>query len=165
LFFPRGRLFFISSMIILHTISYLSMGINFMGSIIILLLCFDINALFRKSIVYYDQDCGFCTKSINIIKSWNYFNLLSFQPLNSLRDGEKGFSISRLKKEIGLIEENGDIYYGTYAFEKIFEKVPVFYPIAILYKIPLVIYVADFIYDKIAKNRYLLSDTESCKIE
>ena len=123
LFFPRGRLFFISSMVILHTLSYYSMGINFMGSIVILLLCFDINALFRTSVVYYDQDCGFCTKSINVIKKFNYFNLVSFKPLQSIKDGDNGFSKSRLKKEIGLLEENGDVYYGSYAFEKIFEKI------------------------------------------
>ena len=33
--------------------------------------------------------------------------------------------------------------------------------VAILYKIPMVIYIVNFVYAKVAENRYLLSDTES----
>ena len=29
----------------------------------------------------------------------------------------------------------------------------------------MVIYIANFVYAKVAENRYLLSDTESCKID
>ena len=55
-----------------------------------------------------------------LLKKFNYFNLVSFKPLQSIKDGDNGFSKSRLKKEIGLLEENGDVYYGSYAFEKDF---------------------------------------------
>ena len=165
LFFPRGRLFFIFSMIFLHVLTYFGMGINFLGSSIILILCFDWNAIIRKSSVYYDADCAFCTKSINVVNKFDYFEKVSFLPMQSLSDGEFGFSLERLKKEMGCVEADGKIFYGARAFEKVFEKIPLFYPVALLYKIPFIIYIAEIIYSKIAANRYLLSDSDACKVD
>jgi predicted DCC family thiol-disulfide oxidoreductase YuxK len=156
LFFPRGRLFFISTMIFMHVAVFYTHTINFLGSSVILLLCFDWNALFRKSIVYYDGECDFCTKSVNAIKRWDFFRRVTFQPIQNLQEGQHGFSLDRLKREIGALEENGDIYYGEVAFEKVFEKVPLFYPLALLYKVPFTIYLAKYFYATIAKNRHLI---------
>ena len=41
---------------------------------------------------------------------------------------------------------------GAMRLKKIFEKIPIFYPVAILYKIPMVIYIANFVYAKVAEN-------------
>ena len=82
-----------------------------------------------------------------------------------LQEEEFGFSKGKLKQEMGDLEEDGSIYYGAQAFEKVFEKIPIFYPIAILYKIPFVIYIADFIYKMIARNRYRLSNSDSCSVD
>ena len=57
---------------------------------------------------------------------------------------------------MGALEENGDIYYGEVAFEKVFEKVPLFYPLALLYKVPFTIYLAKYFYTTTAKNRHLI---------
>lgn len=153
LFFPRGRLFFISSMIFMHFLVFFTHGINFTGSSVILLLCFDWNALFRKSIVYYDGECGFCFKSTNQIKKWDYFNRIKLEPMQNLKEGQFGFSLKILKQKMGVLEENGDIFYGEVAFEKVFEKIPLFYPLAFIYKIPFVIYLAKYIYTVVARNR------------
>ncbi len=77
--------------------------------------------------------------------------------MQNLKEGQFGFSLGRLKQEIGILEENGDTYYGEVAFEKIFEKIPLLYPLALLYKIPFVIYLAKYIYGTIAKNRGQIS--------
>jgi hypothetical protein len=69
-------------------------------------------------------------------------------------------SKKRLKKEMGVLEENGDICYGA----RVFEKIWIFYPISIIYKILFVVYVANYIYKKIAQNSYLISGSETCDI-
>lgn len=165
LFFPRGRLFLVSSMIVLHTLVYATMGTYFLGTTFIVLLCFDWNAPFRKSNVYFDQDCGICTFSVWVLKKLDIFHRIQCHPMQSIDNGEYGFSSNRLKQEMGDLEEDGSIYYGAEAFEKVFEKIPFFYPIALLYKLPLVIYLADFIYKLIAKNRYRISGSDSCSID
>lgn len=164
IFLPRYRSFFIINMILMHIFVYYSAGINFLGSSFILLLCFDWNCLVRKVKCYYDNDCGFCYKSIKIISYLDIFKKINFIPLQKLKNGELGFDTKRLKDEIGLLEENNEIKYGANAFESIFEKIPSLYIFAILYKIPLVPFVADKIYKYIANNRYLISGS-SCKLD
>ena len=159
LFFPRGRLFFISSMITMHLLVFLAAGINFLGSSIILILCFDWNCLFRKSTIYFDSECSFCIKSISFIKRFDWFKLIKIEPMQSLAEAQHGFSKTRLKNEMGVLEESGTICYGSKGFEKVFEKIPIMYPIAILYKVPFIVYLADSIYKTIAKNRKSLGCT------
>lgn len=163
IFLPRYRVFFVINMIIMHIFVYYSTGINFLGSSLILILCVDWNCLVRKVRCYYDHDCGFCVKSVNKIKKYDIFNRVNFIPMQSLDQGKYGFKIEQLKNEMGLLEENGQILYGAYAFESIFEKIPIFYIIALIYKFPLVSYFADKIYKLVAKNRHLISRS-GCKI-
>ena len=64
---------------------------------------------------------------------------------------------------MAAVEENKEIYYGADAFEQVFSKVPLFWFIAIIMKIPGAIYVSRFVYKYIAKNRQKLS-SEGCNI-
>ena len=156
LFFPKYRLFFIVSMAILHINVYFSTGINFLGSIFILFLCFDWNALVRKAIIVYDSDCGVCTKTVILLEKLDVFNRLAF--VTNIENSDARFDDSRLNKEMGLAEEDGSILYGADAFEVVFHKVPIFWPIAIFLKIPSMIYFSRFIYKKFAANRYQFGD-------
>ena len=44
LFVPKLRFFFIGSMIIMHILVFFSVGINFLGNSVLMLLCFDVNS-------------------------------------------------------------------------------------------------------------------------
>ena len=70
---------------------------------------------------------------------------------------------TRLDLEMGAVDENNEIFYGADAFEQVFSRVPLFWPIAILMKIPGVIYLARLCYKTIAKNRNKLSN-EECEV-
>ena len=71
--------------------------------------------------------------------------------------------INRLNNEMGAIDENSEIYYGADAFEQVFSRIPIFWPIAIIMKIPCMIYISRFFYKIIAKNRHKLTQ-EGCDI-
>ena len=161
LFLPRYRFFFILNMIVLHILVYLSAGINFIGSSFILILCFDWNALFRRATVYYDADCGICQQTMDLISKLDFFKLIKITPAQNL-DSDK-LDKNRLMLEMGLQEQDGSVYYGADAFEIIFTKLPPFWLLALLYKIPGVIFIARFIYKKFAANRNRFGD-KSCEV-
>lgn len=163
IFLPRYRFFLIFSMIFMHTLVYYSAAINFLGSSFILILCFDWNILQREITLVYDDDCGFCKNSLSVIKKFDWFNRVSLVPSYSENYPTNNLDQSRLNDEMAAVEENEEIYYGADAFEQVFSKVPLFWGLAILFKIPGVIYLARFIYKNIANNRHRLS-SEGCDI-
>ena len=163
LFLPRYRFFLIFSMIFMHVLIFYTHAINFLGSSFILLLCFDWNILIRKLTLYYDDDCGFCKKSLSFIKRFDIFNLIQLVPSYKVIDSSF-IDGSRINIEMGAKDENSEIYYGADAFEQVFSKIPLFWPIAILMKIPFIIYVARFFYKIIAENRHKLTK-EGCEID
>lgn len=163
LFLPRYRFFLIISMIIMHILVYYTHAINFLGSSIILLLCFDWNIFFREINLIYDDDCGFCKKSLRVVKRFDFFDKIRLTPSYKIKTNQFGIDNGRLLDEIGGVDENSEIFYGADAFEQVFSRIFVFWPIAILMKIPFVIYIARSIYKLIALNRSRLSD-EGCEI-
>ncbi len=150
-------------MIIMHILVFYTHAINFLGSSIILLLCFDWNIFYRNINLIYDDDCGFCKRSLRIVKKFDFFNHIKLTPSHKVGKNEYGIDNERLMFEMGAIDENKEIYYGADAFEQIFSRVFFFWPIAFLMKIPFGIYFARSIYRLIAKNRSKLSN-EGCEI-
>jgi len=163
LFLPRYRFFFVISMIIMHAIVYFTHAINFLGSSIILLLCFDWNIFFRDINLIYDDDCGFCKKSLRIIKKFDFFNKIKLSPSNKINAKELGLNKERLLIEMGGVDENSEVFYGADAFEQVFSRIFLFWPIAIFMKIPFVIYISRAIYKWVAQNRSKLTN-EGCEI-
>ena len=164
IFLPRHRFILVFTMITMHIIVYYTAAINFLGSSFILLLCFDWNIFLRKITVYYDGSCGFCKKSLSFIKKHDLFDKLNLIPSNTLKSNNTiGINTNRLNQEIGARDENGEIYYGSDAFEQIFFRTPVFWIVNLIYKVPGVIFVSRFIYSKVARNRHMLTK-EGCEI-
>ncbi len=163
LFIPRFRFFFVVSMIIMHILVYYTHAINFLGSSIILLLCFDWNIFIRKINLVYDDDCGFCKNSLSFIKKFDFFNRITQTPSYQIKENKFDLDIKRLDKEMGAVDENSEVFYGADAFEQVFSKVILFWPLAILMKFPLGMFFSRSIYRLIANNRSKLSN-EGCDI-
>lgn len=100
---PRYRQFFVLTMILLHYFVLKMAGINFLGNSILLLLCLDWNVFLKKITVYYDQDCGFCTKSVFFIKRFTFNKKIHFLPNAS----NTKLSSKKLKAAIGALDEDG----------------------------------------------------------
>ena len=131
--------------------------------VIILEMFFIFNAIVVKIFLIYDDDCGFCKKSLKTVKKLDFFNRINLTPSYAIEKYPNEMKKSRLDLEMGAVDENNEIFYGADAFEQVFSRVPLFWPIAILMKIPGVIYLARLCYKTIAKNRNKLSN-EECKI-
>ena len=163
LWLPRYRFIIITSMIFMHITVFNTHAINFLGSSFILLLCFDWNILIRELNLIYDDNCGFCKKSLKKVKKFDLFNRINLIPSYATEKYPNEMKKTRLDLEMGAVDENNEIFYGADAFEQVFSRVPLFWPIAILMKIPGVIYLARLCYKTIAKNRNKLSN-EECEV-
>jgi len=162
LFLPRYRLFLVVSMIVMHILVFLMAGINFVGSSLILLLCFDYNAIIRKLDVYYDDKCGFCLRSLVWVRRFDWFKRIRLIPISELPDNETELDINMLRQAMGVREENGEIYYGADGFEQISHRCPLLLPFGLVMKIPGAIYVSRWMYNIVATKRARLGS--SCQL-
>jgi predicted DCC family thiol-disulfide oxidoreductase YuxK len=150
LWLPRFRPFFVVTMVALHALVYLLQGINFLGSSCILLLCLDWNVLARRATVLYDQDCGLCVRTMRVLARLDVFRRLDLVPLLEA-DGRADPGL--LRQAMGLVDENGEVYYGADAFEQAGARVPLLWPYALLMKVPGLIYPARAVYAVVARRR------------
>jgi predicted DCC family thiol-disulfide oxidoreductase YuxK len=156
LFLPRYRLFFVGTMILFHSLVFLMHGINFLGNSLIMLLCLDWNVLVRRATVYYDEECGFCQRSLHWINQFDWFGKMSYKPISALSAKQTEIDVGRLQHAMGVQDENGEIYYGADGFEQISSRCPALIGFSLLMKIPGCIYVARYVYNIIARNRMKL---------
>lgn len=151
LFLPRYRLFFAASMVAMHALVYAMQGINFLGSSAVILLCVDWNALVRPVTVLYDSDCGFCEQSIRRVRALDWFRRI--RPRTILESGELPVDQERLRHEMGAVDDAGVVTYGADAFDEVFVRTPLLWPLALLLRVPGVIFVARPVYRAVAKHR------------
>ena len=97
------------------------------------------------------------------MEKYDVFNLVNKVPSYEVSKFSKKLDLQRLNNEMGAKDENSEIYYGADAFEKVFSRTPIFWPIAIIMKIPFIIYISRFFYKIIVKNRHKLTQ-EGCDI-
>ncbi len=160
LFLPRYRMFFALSMVTMHFLVFAMQGINFLGSSAVILLCVDWNATARRATILYDADCGFCARSIRFVRRFDWFGRLDQRAI--VDSGDLGVDQERLEHEMGVVDENGEVYYGADAFGEVFTRCPLLWPLAILWRVPGAIYVARQVYAAIAGHRRHLPG--SCKL-
>jgi predicted DCC family thiol-disulfide oxidoreductase YuxK len=161
LWLPRYRLFFAWSMITLHVLVYHLAAINFIGSSAVILLCLDWNALVRRATIFYDGDCGFCKRSMDVVRRYDWGKLLTIRTLQSMDAGRSPLDPEVLKSSMGLLDENGEVYYGADAFEQLASRCWSFLPFALLMKVPGAIYIARWVYAWVARNRRRLGGPNS----
>lgn len=124
----------------------------------------------NKHIVIYDGDCGFCQKTVQVIRTFDWLNKLSFIPFQqeNILNNYKDLSIERCKKEIILVIENEreKFYFGGYdAFKKMTLYLPLTFLISWFFFLPPVAWLGRIVYKKIALNRHkILTGNTKCKI-
>lgn len=119
----------------------------------------------QRPVLVYDGDCGFCTKSVEVLErlvgpdvevvAWQFADL-----------DELGVTAERAQHEVLLVTPIGDVYGGAEAFAKLlaFERGPWTLPGAVL-QLPGIDKTAAAVYRLIAENRYKLpGGTPACAL-
>ncbi len=162
LFLPRYRLFFATSMVAMHFLVYAMQGINFLGSSAVILLCLDWNAPARRAVVLWDGGCGFCARTLRALRRMDWFGRL--EPIEIARSGDLPVDHARLEREMAVLDENGEVYYGADAFAELATRCPLLWPFAALIRVPGAIYVARPLYAWVARHRGHLGPGGACAL-
>ncbi len=146
LFLPRYRLFFVGSMVFMHLLVFLMAGINFVGSSAILLLCLDWNVLVRRATVVYDDQSPATVRRIERLRRLDWFRRLSWVGTSQLEKSEKRI-LGELDhglggEAVGAIDEHDEVFYGMDAFDQIWCRIPLRFPLALLMRVPGAFYLA-----------------------
>ena len=110
------------------------------------------------SIVFYDGDCGFCNKSVQIILKNRKHDQFQFMTLQS--DKAKAllapFNI-KISLETGYVLQNNKVYQKSTAVLVIVNELKGFYRmLKIGYFVPR--FIRDWIYDIISRNRHRINE-------
>jgi predicted DCC family thiol-disulfide oxidoreductase YuxK len=136
-------------------------------------MCLDWNGIVRRATVLYDGDCGFCKRSVALVRRLDWFGRLDFRPIGVGETGGAAASgqpdapadSAMLEREMGLVDENGEVYYGADAFEALGARCPLLWPLALALKVPGAILVARPAYRSIARHRRHLVPGATCGID
>jgi hypothetical protein len=136
-------------MIALHISILLMTGINFMGSSLLLVLCFDWNALFRRLYITTYIQSPEMTRMIKICIRYCLYNaVIISSDINEEQIKGKSF--------ITVTDEYGERYTDFAAIDQIMVRVPIFWPISLINRIPGMIFVCSTLFQRhfIKKNEH-----------
>ncbi len=107
----------------------------------------------------YDGDCRFCSAQVRWLKKLDWFNTLEFISLTDSRVKEIVPAISQkeLLEAVYCVAKDGKISRAARCFRFLAMRIPLLVPLALLLWFPGVIWIAEKIYEAIARNRSTLS--------
>ena len=168
----RYKYLLVITHIVMHTMVYFMVGINFTGNSILLLAILDWGSLFQKGNLYYDDKCNFCIRCRDILKKYIKPTNIIYEPLSSLENKRilpnhynKSLNIRRAEKAIAL-ESESDIMYGFNTIAALLLRSKFFIFGLIMY-LPPINLLGIILYKIISDNRYLLAgkcDSGQCKL-
>jgi predicted DCC family thiol-disulfide oxidoreductase YuxK len=117
------------------------------------------------NIVLYDDQCPMCTFQMRVLTWLDWFNVTSLLPMSNPRAAEVAPTLTQedLMAAIHCVSREGRIYRGARCIRYVGMRMPLLVPIALFLWIPGVIRVAEKIYARVSRNRYLLSRLFGCQ--
>jgi predicted DCC family thiol-disulfide oxidoreductase YuxK len=118
----------------------------------------------EKLKIYYDGLCRVCEKEILHYKKVDTHNRLAFIDitLDSFDASEHGLNRQLVQKYFHVKNKDGEIISGVGAFNLIWKELEVFYPLQVLYKMPLSKQAMQLGYCLFAQVRPYLPKKEKC---
>ena len=113
----------------------------------------------------YDGHCGFCLASIarlRVLDLFGQLELLDFHVQPELKAIHPELTAERCHSEMALVEPDGRLSGGCYAFRRIARRLPLLWGIVPLVYLPGAGWVGTWIYRWIATHRYLLHRNPTC---
>ncbi len=118
-----------------------------------------------NNIVLYDDQCPMCTFQMRVLSWLDWCNMVSLLPMSDPRAVQVAPGLRRedLLEAIHCVTKDGKIFRGARCLRHVGMRMPLLVPLALVFWIPGVIWLAEKIYNWVARNRYLLSRLFGCK--
>lgn len=119
----------------------------------------------KQHLVLYDDECPLCVFQMRLLTWLDWFNALALIPLTDPRAQEAapGLDREQLLAAMHCVALDGRIYRGARCIRHVGMRLPLLVPLALLLWVPGVIWIAEKVYDVIARNRKFLSRIFGCK--
>jgi predicted DCC family thiol-disulfide oxidoreductase YuxK len=119
----------------------------------------------KQTIVLYDGECPLCVFQMRLLTWLDWFNALSLVPLTDPRAQQVAPELTReqLLAAMHCVTRDGRIHRGARCIRFVGMRLPLVVPVALLLWLPGVIWVAEKVYNLIARNRLVLSRMFGCK--
>ena len=123
------------------------------------------SAVRTHALVLYDDKCPMCTFQMRVLTRLDWFKRLEFV---SISDPQVAALVPALKREdlmaaMHVLTPAGKIHRGARAVRYMAARILLLWPLCLLLWIPGMIYLGEFVYRRVANNRYLLSKLFGCK--
>lgn len=120
---------------------------------------------FIKHLVLYDDECPLCTFQMKVLTWLDWLNVASVVPLSSdqAKEAAPQLDSESLRAAIHVVTKDGKIFRGARCIRFLSLRMPLLIPLALLLWVPGVIWIAESVYNVIARNRHVLSRIFGCK--
>ena len=112
----------------------------------------------------FDDRCGFCRKSVLLLRRLDWFGAIEFVPLGQAAELMERHAITSQAMETAMhyISPLGQVTNGAEAFRVFGKKVPLLFPSAMFLHLPFALPLAKVVYRKVAARRHALSRGLRC---
>ncbi len=120
----------------------------------------------KKHLVLYDDECPLCIFQMKLLTWLDWLNVAALVPLSSERAQEAvppDLDRDALRAAMHVVTAQGRVHRGARCIRFLALRMPLLFPIALLLWVPGVIWVAEFVYNLVARNRLILSRLFGCK--
>lgn len=124
----------------------------------------------NQPVVIYDGDCRFCRQQIDRIRGWDRHGVFEYAPKQTpgLDDRFPVLAQGDFNTGMRLIDPSGVLYVGADAVYEIFRRLPRWWLLAWVYRVPVLHALFGRMYAWIAARRQSLGrncDDGACRIE
>ena len=120
----------------------------------------------RPYTLVFDGDCGFCTRSVNVVAAWDRDGLVEIVPFQAADVlarfpwiEEKAYA-----EAMQLVGPGGETWSGAAAAERLVKILPGGRPLGCLFTLPYARPVADRVYRLVARNRTRIGCGTHCAV-
>lgn len=119
--------------------------------------------------VFYDADCGFCTRSALILRRLDWLHRLEIVPLSQAAEvAPDAPPEGELLELMHARDTDGEWFIGGQAWLRISDDLPLLRPLGLVARLPLIRDLVEPVYAVIAGNRHRISrllGDDACRVQ
>ncbi len=123
------------------------------------------NAVRTSTIVLFDDRCPMCTFQSRLMTRLDWLHRLEFVPISDprVRTLVPDVKHEELMASMHVLTPSGKLHHGARGIRFIAGRLPLLWLVCLLLWVPGMIYISEFLYRRVANNRYLISKLFGCK--
>jgi predicted DCC family thiol-disulfide oxidoreductase YuxK len=112
----------------------------------------------------FDGDCRFCRGQVGAVKRLDSADRIDLVPYQAAELESYGVSRKAAEQAMHLVAPSGAVWSGAAAARELFRLMPVLRPLAWLFRVPGVMFVAERMYRWVARRRHRFGcESSTCK--